>query len=99
MTASNAQTNGRYSIICTNVISLNAPAGSIGSSTTRVNLDLVDSNGNPAPTEFATGRVSNILDSIYLGPHSFFTGESVRYDTLSRRARRSPALRRTPSTS
>src|SRR5204863_9067588 len=76
-------TNGRYAIICTNVIDIRTPAGSIGQSSPRLNLDLVDSNGNPAPTTFTTGRVNAVLKTIYLGPHSLFTGEEVRYNTAA----------------
>ncbi len=73
---------GRYSIVCTNVIDIRTPDGSIGQSTTRLNLDLVDSTGNPGPTQFTTGRVNSVLDTIFLGPHSLFTGEEVRYNTV-----------------
>ena len=45
---SGSTSNGRYSIICTNVVDIRTPAGNIGQSSTRLNLDLVDSNGNPA---------------------------------------------------
>ena len=79
---SGTTSNGRYSMICTNVIDIQTPAGNIGQSSTRLNLDLVDSNGNPPATTFQTGRVNDVLDTIFLGPHSFYTGEQVRYDTV-----------------
>ncbi len=82
-TATNAETNGRYAIVCTNVVAIHTPSGDIGSNSVRVNLGIVDSTGNPAATQFTTGRVSSLLDSIYLGPHSFFTGEQVRYADVS----------------
>jgi hypothetical protein len=67
-------------LIRTNILDLETPSGSIGQSSPRVNVDVVDSANVPAPTTFITAHVSDVDDRIYLGPlHQFFTGELVKY--------------------
>ena len=73
--------DGRLSLIRTNVLDIETPAGGVGQSDPRVNVDVVDGGGLPQPTNFFTVRVSALEDSIFLGRHQFFTGELVRYQT------------------
>jgi hypothetical protein len=71
--------DGRVSLVRTNILDLETPAGSIGQSAPRVNVDIVDSAAVPRATSFLTARVSSQDGSIFLGRHQFFTGEVVQY--------------------
>jgi hypothetical protein len=67
------------SLIRTNVLDLEAPSGSVGQASARVNIDIVDSAGRPPDTNFITSAVSSADGSILLGPNEFFTGQLVKY--------------------
>ena len=71
---------GHVSLIRTNILDLESNLGSVGSAVTRVNVDLVDSTGAPAPTTFRVARASDLNDIIYIGRHTFFDGELVVYN-------------------
>src|SRR5262249_48229131 len=85
---------GPGSLIRTNILDLEAYAGSIGqdpgdafgqtpNTNHRVNVDVVDSASVPAPTTFIAARVSGTDGSIYLGHNQFFNGELVQYHKIS----------------
>ncbi|KKL19547.1 hypothetical protein LCGC14_2464370, partial [marine sediment metagenome] len=67
------------SLIRTNILDLEANEGDIGTSSSRINIDLVDSDSAPFDTEFITARVSGADGTIFLGSHHLFTGQVVRY--------------------
>ncbi|MGB7963803.1 MAG: hypothetical protein WCF12_12730, partial [Propionicimonas sp.] len=77
--------NTRYSVVRTAILDLQATnpttAQGIGSSTTRVTVDLVFSAAALPPTTFRPTDVSALSDSVYLGSGTLFTGELVRYAT------------------
>jgi Ca2+-binding RTX toxin-like protein len=68
-----------HSLIRTNILRLDA--ASVGSPSTRVNVDIVDAAALPRGSTFATRRVVVADDTITLGPDMvFFRGQVVRYD-------------------
>jgi len=72
---------GRFSLIRTNVLHIETPAGGVGTGSTRVNVDVVDAANLPTASTFRTVRASGVTNSIFLGRHQFFTGELVQYTT------------------
>ncbi|HMC70300.1 MAG TPA: hypothetical protein VKJ07_14185, partial [Mycobacteriales bacterium] len=76
-------TNSHVSDVVTNILDVNAPGGTVGLSSPRVNVDIVDANGVPQATTFRSARVATDTGAIYLGRHQFFTGEQVRYSVVS----------------
>ncbi len=67
------------SLIRTSILDLEAPTGSVGQASARVNVDVVDSAGRPPDTNFRTSAVNPADGSIFLGPNEFFTGQLVKY--------------------
>ena len=78
---------GHYALICTNILDIQTPGGSVGSSSTRLNISYVDAQLAPSNVtlpigfDFTTGRVNNATGEIFLGPNPFFTGQLVLYST------------------
>ena len=72
--------DGRFSLIITNVIDLQAPNGSVGK-LPRINVDIVYSAIAPAPVVFKTSQVAGPLDTIFAGPSQLFNGALVKYTT------------------
>ena len=75
-----AGSDGRFALIITNVIDLQAPNGSVGK-LPRINVDIVYSAIAPAPVIFKTSQVSGPLDTIFAGPSQLFDGALVKYTT------------------
>ncbi|HZK06225.1 MAG TPA: hypothetical protein VFC82_10350 [Actinomycetaceae bacterium] len=73
------------SLIRTNILDLQAPNSTIGTSSRRINVDVVDvenpvgSRILPRATTFTALVVNGFTDSIAIASHSFFTGQLVTY--------------------
>lgn len=75
--------DGRASVVRTNIVNLNA-ATDIGSSTERVNVDIVTAEGFPVATGFKTLQVNAAGNDIFLGGENrFFNGQMVLYTANS----------------
>ena len=80
-------TESRGSRWCARTCCRSRPTGdgqSVGSRRKRINVDIVDAAGLPAPTSFETRRVDEAANAIFLGYENlFFQGQQVRYDLVS----------------
>ncbi|HEX5279640.1 MAG TPA: hypothetical protein VFW28_06150 [Micropepsaceae bacterium] len=76
---SNSSDQDPTSLVRTNILDIEADNGSVGTSSNRVNVDVVDSANLPAATDFISARVTSLDHSIFLGQNQFFTGELVQY--------------------
>jgi RTX calcium-binding nonapeptide repeat (4 copies) len=82
-TSNRVDDNDPGSLIRTNILDLEAKNGNIGTSTNRINVDVVDSKARPEPTTFLSARANIADNSISLGDDQFFTGELVKYESAT----------------
>src|SRR5262249_30316476 len=75
------ETTSRTSVVRSNILDLNSASGSAGTSSHRVNADLVFTPSFPTATTFATWQAAGSTSSIFLGDNSLFPGEVVHYPT------------------
>ncbi len=72
--------NGRTSLIRTAILDIRAPAGGIGSSAPRVNVDLTYPG---ATTTFLANGVCGAANVLFLGYVPFFNGQLVQYQAVN----------------
>ncbi len=71
---------GRISLVRTGILDIRAPSGGIGSSSPRVNVDLI----YPGPTAtFRANGICGAANALFLGTVPFFNGQLVQYQAVN----------------